>query len=117
MKTISNFFVKIGYGIGIFWFFVFLIIYFLASYIGLWGLFVYFVFLPFLNWPEVETVKDLSDILKQYAMGISILLITGPKWWENEETKEPITMWEKIGLKIGKAGNELDKWYHSKIQK
>lgn len=116
MKTINNFFVKIGYGIGIFWIFVFIIIYFIASYIGFLLLFSYFVCLPF-NWPEVETVKDLSDILKQYAMGISILLITGPKWWKNEETKEPITMWENIGLQISKAEKELNKWYHSRIQK
>ena len=117
MKTINNFFVKIGYGIGIFWYFVFFIIYYLASTIGLWGLFLYFVFLPFNSWPEVETVKDLSDILKQYAMGISVLLITGPKWWEDKETKEAITMWHFIGIQIGKAGADMDKWYNSKIKK
>lgn len=117
MKHINNFFVKIGYGIGCFLYFLFCIVYVLIDVVGFKLLFLYFVTLPLSGWIEIETIQDIGEILRKYSYGVSAGLVLIPKWWEDTETKEAITFWEFVGTCIKKSSTELDQWYDKKIKK
>lgn len=115
MKYINNFFVKLGYGIGVAFYTIAFIALHIIDGLGLKILFIYFVTLPF-NAPAFETSAEIGGFILKYAYGVSAYLILFPKWYENKEG-DALTCFEFIAIGVNKWGNDLDCWYNTHIKR